>query len=105
MRCWMLRVASRRGVAALLLTVVSLACGSDTVEHEPSLVAADAGAPDAALPVVNVDLSGTWLGTLQVPPAALRFVLNIERADDGGWTGTATAPIRAPSAFPSRTSR
>jgi pimeloyl-ACP methyl ester carboxylesterase len=96
----MLRVARRRGVAALLLTVVSLACGSDAPEHEPSLVPADAGAPDAALPVVNVDLSGTWLGTLQVPPAALRFVLNIERADDGGWTGTADSPDQAAFGLP-----
>src|SRR5688500_5471364 len=93
MRCWGSGGASHHGIAALLLATVSLACGRDTSGSDPVLPApADAGAPDAALPLADVDLSGTWLGTLQVPPAPLRFVLNIERLEDGRWTGTADSP-------------
>jgi alpha-beta hydrolase superfamily lysophospholipase len=93
MGCWVSKVASHHGVAALLLAMVSLACGRDSSGSDPALPApADAGAPDAALPLADVDLTGTWLGTLQVPPTPLRFVLNIERAVDGSWTGTADSP-------------
>jgi uncharacterized protein len=97
----MLGVASQRGVAALLLTALSLACDSDTSRIAPPPVAlADAGAPDAALPLADVELTGTWLGTLQVPPAPIRFVLNLERTGDGGWTGTADSPDQGAFGLP-----
>lgn len=99
----MLQVASHRGVTALLLTLVSLACGSATSGLDSSLVEpapADAGAPDAAAPVADVDISGTWLGTLQVPPVPLRFVLNMERVEDGGWRGTADSPDQSAFGLP-----
>jgi pimeloyl-ACP methyl ester carboxylesterase len=91
----MLGDSSHRGVAALLLTAFSLACGRDTSHIDASLTEparADAGVPDADAPLADIDLAGTWLGTLQLPPSALRVVLNIERAEDGGWTGTSDSP-------------
>jgi uncharacterized protein len=94
-------VASHHAMAALLLTAVSLACGRDTTRSDPALEArVDAGAADAALPQADVDLSGTWLGTLQVPPIPLRFVLNVERAEDGSWTGTADSPDQSAFGLP-----
>ena len=39
-----------------------------------------------------LDPSGTWLGTLQLPSAKLRLVLNVERSGGGGWSATADSP-------------
>lgn len=101
MRRQLSSVASHRGVAALLLTAVSVACGDGMSNVDPPRLAPeDAGAPDAASPVTDVDLSGTWLGTLQVPPAPLRFVLNMERAESGGWRGTADSPDQGAFGLP-----
>jgi len=87
-------VGLRRGMAALLMAALALGC-SDTASFDPPVVArapADAGAPEAAAPVADVDISGTWLGTLQVPPAPLRVVFNITRGQNGAWAGTLDSP-------------
>lgn len=61
---------------------------------------ADAGGADSADAAADVDISGTWLGTLDVAPFPLRVVLNFERADDGTWSGTADSPDQGAFAIP-----
>ena len=100
-------VGCRRGVATLFVAAVAavaLACGSDTSSVSPVVLeraSADAGVPDApdapgvpdaAAPVADVDVSGTWLGTLPLLPAPLRVVFNITRAQNGAWAGTLDSP-------------
>jgi pimeloyl-ACP methyl ester carboxylesterase len=87
--------AGSRVVIVLLAAAVSFACGSDSSRIDAAVAErslTDAGGPDAATPVADVDIAGTWLGTLQIPPAPLRVVFNIERGANGTWTGTADSP-------------
>lgn len=76
------------------LTLAALACGDDTTSGQPSVPAVSApnevGPADAAPNAV--DIAGTWLGTLALPPAPIRFVLDIRRGPGGEWTGTADSP-------------
>jgi uncharacterized protein len=58
------------------------------------------GLPRRTRAFADVDLSGVWLGTLTVPPVPLRLVFNLERAPDGGWTGTADSPDQAAFGLP-----
>jgi alpha-beta hydrolase superfamily lysophospholipase len=107
--CGLSGVGCRGGFAALFVAAVVLACGSDATSVRTAILEqapADAGAPeapsapDAALPVADVDIAGTWLGTLQVPPVPLRVVFNIERGQNGAWTGTLESPDQSAADIP-----
>jgi uncharacterized protein len=76
-------VSNGRLGALLLAAGLSLACGGAGSENE---------SPGPQAPHTDVDLAGTWVGTLQVPPAPLRVVLNIDRTTEGSWVGTADSP-------------
>lgn len=68
------------------MLVAAVSCGdSATVIGAEPVAVADAGVED-------VDISGTWLGTLEMPPIPLRIVFNFERSADGTWSGTADSP-------------
>lgn len=86
----------RYGVG-LLVAALSVACGSDSSSLDPARTEA---LPDSGVPVEGVDVSGTWLGALDVPPAPLRVVFNLERGEDGAWTGTADSPDQAAFGLP-----
>lgn len=101
----------RRDVAScLLLAAASAACGDDTSRVARTLeqpARPDAGSPSNAsgqggegASVADVDVSGTWLGSIATPPVALRIVLNLQRGADGGWTGTADSPDQASFGIP-----
>jgi uncharacterized protein len=92
-------VGSRRSAAVLLVTA-ALACGSDTSSIHPEGLRADAGASDAEAPLAEVDLSGTWLGSAQLPSNSLRIVLNIQRGQDDRWTGTLDSPDQSAVGIP-----
>lgn len=101
------RSAGRR-VQGVILVWAALACSDDSRAREPSALrdvssngAADAGALSGPVPsegdagIAEVDLTGIWLGTLPTAPTPIRLVFNLERAPDGGWTGTADSPDQA----------
>jgi pimeloyl-ACP methyl ester carboxylesterase len=69
--------------ALLLAAGLSFACGDggDPSEDESSQA-----------PRADIDLAGTWVGTVEVPPVPLRVVFNIEGSAEGEWTGTADSP-------------
>lgn len=79
-------ISNTRWGALLLAAGLSFSCG-------------DAGSPSRnestegpRAPRAGIDIAGTWLGTLQVPPAPLRVVFNIEPDADSSWKGTADSP-------------
>jgi uncharacterized protein len=62
---------------------------------------ADAAAPaDASVPVQVLDFAGTWLGTLEIPPAPIRVVLNLESDGGGAWAGTVDSPDQGAIGIP-----
>lgn len=88
-------------VASLVLAATCVSCGEDSPRDRQALTPPDAGAATASepadaaspgAPVEDVDVTGTWLGTLDVTPIPLRVVFNLERGADGGWSGTADSP-------------
>jgi pimeloyl-ACP methyl ester carboxylesterase len=71
--------------ALLLAAGLSFSCADAGSENENE-------SPAGQAPHTDMDIAGTWVGTLQVPPAPLRVVLNIERSTESSWVGTADSP-------------
>jgi pimeloyl-ACP methyl ester carboxylesterase len=96
--------SSVRRFLSLSALAAAVACGDDAVSEGPAQPAPDAGPPpvtlDAAAPSGVVDLTGTWLATLDLPPMPIRLVLNFERGADGDWTGTLDSPDQGAIGIP-----
>jgi len=67
------------GLLMALAAAFTSACGDGDSNKTPTEMEA-------------ADVSGTWLGTLQLEGASLRIVFNIARSTEGGFTGTADSP-------------
>ena len=76
-------VSNARWGALLLAAGLSLACGDDGSPSEEE---------SSEAPRADVDIAGTWVGTVEVPPAPLRVVFNIEGSAESAWSGTADSP-------------
>jgi pimeloyl-ACP methyl ester carboxylesterase len=75
---------SRARWGALLLAAgLSFACGDDGKPAEDE---------SSEEPRADMDIAGTWVGTVEVPPAPLRVVFNIEGSAESSWSGTADSP-------------
>ena len=96
--------SSVRRFCSLITLAVAFACGDDAVsEPPPAQPTPDAGPPPLALDAGRpsaVDLAGTWLATLALPPMSIRLVLNLERGADGEWTGTVDSPDQGAIGIP-----
>lgn len=82
-KVWSL-VSSVRWGALLVAAGLLVSCGDAGNSSESP--------PGEQEPPASVDIAGTWVGTLQVPPAPLLVVLNIDRSAEGPWGGTADSP-------------